>query len=173
MSQSVLSILILAEDVDEDMASQICLPYFNGLTAKESGQICISVGDNDSIKQLVHDANLPVNVPLSIHLSDDSTSYQNNSGNDAFVILVVNAISSDGAVRSFEIYDAPTDDSIASATLRFENQGGILNLLNADNQKQTVGPIKISNGNFCVINNSTVNNGMNIIDGLAWVVERG
>lgn len=174
---SLPNILFKIEKEEDEELSQICLPYFNGTTAspsdpEASGQICISVKDEDTVRQLAKGVAFTQNVPGSINLSNDSTSYQNNSGFDAMVIFVIRVSLDGGGISSFEVYDAPTDNSIAAATLRFQNFGGISSLLNAAGERQTIGPIKISNGNFCVINNSTATNTLNITEGLAWVVER-
>ena len=108
----------------------------------------------------------------SLHLIDNSTSYQNNSGNDAFVILIINVIGAGGNARQVLLYDAPTNDSIAGATLRLDT-GAITSILNNIGAKLTVGPIRISNGNYCVIHNSSAATNDITIPLLAWVVERG
>ena len=155
--------------------SQICLPYFGGQSPsavpEDSGQICISVKDGDTVRQLVHGADIVVTVPQSIHLSDNATSYQNNSGFDAMIIFIVNVGATTGVPLPFEVYNAPTDDSIAAATKVFENDG-ISGTLLLTGDRLTVGPFKISNGNYCVINTTLAGNAINISHGFAWVVER-
>lgn len=175
MAMIPLLVARLIEGVDEDLGNSICLPYFNGLSPnpEPSGQVCLNVNDIDTVKILIHKSNIPVNTLQSIHRSDDSTPYQNLSGKDAVIILIIHAVS--GTIsKDVQIYDSPNNDSKSGATLRLRTGAGLDPILSGINEKFTMGIMRISNNNFCVIENNTntANNDINIVDA-AYVVERG
>ena len=132
----------------------------------------IGLNDADTRILLVNETVLSQNVPKSILLSDDSTVYQNTTGQDAFASIIVEMSGADGASAAWEAYSAPTSNSIAGATKVFENLGGMSGVLDANGQTQTATPLKISNGHFIVINLSTTNHAIFSPAG-SFVVERG
>ena len=89
------------------------------------------------------------------------------------LILAINVTLAGGGNTNFKIWDSPNNDSTSGATVRYVNDGGIASFLNAVGEKQTIGPIRISTGNYCVIEVINATNNLNVINGLAWVVERG
>jgi len=164
-------------EIEEDLPDHfISLPFFRGAsgsTPEPSGQISLGVNDIDTVKPLIHDVDISVGTSRSIHEADDSTPYQNLSGNDAFIILILQAGDTvNGVPANYKIWDSPTTDT-ATGTERFDTQGGNLaNNMNATQQRITLGPFKISNNNYCVIN-PIANSDLRVRDYLAWVVERG
>ena len=174
MSQQGMTIVSLEIEGADDMAdSYISLPYFRGNgTVEPSGSISLGVNDIDTVKPLIHDADISIGAGNSIHEADDSTSYQNNSGKDAFVIMILQVGATVTDVASYKIWDSPTNNT-ATGTVRFDTQGAFLaNQMNAVGQRITLGPFKISPNNFCVIN-PVANADLRVRDYLAWVVERG
>lgn len=163
-------------EVEEELPDHfISLPFYSGTDSTEdtSGQVSLGVFDADAIKRLIHDTAISsVTNDQSIHLIDDSTSYQNNSGNDAFIILILQAVGAGIVARQALLYDAPTDNSTAGATLRLDT-GSISGILRDTGDRLTIGPIRISNGNYCVIHNSAVATNDIKVQLAAWVVERG
>lgn len=133
---------------------------FDGNTIRESDPEIIMVGYHrgDTIKVLEHTAtNIANGAEASIHEADDTTPYQNNSGNDAWAILQVRADSADTNARRFEIYSAPTLDSSVGATKVFDSDDSVrATSLNANGEILTtpvVGPIQ--NGHYIVLKNKT------------------
>lgn len=178
MSQQQMPIVSIVTEEDQDLGNSICLPYFDGEsnTAEPSGQMCINVNDIDTVKMLIHNTDISAGSDIkSIHLADDVSSYQNTSGNDAFVIMVISSKGAGSVTRDIKIWDSPVNnDKTGGAILRLESSTGLPGFLNGSNKKATMGVIKISNNNYCVIENATVGatNDINISD-TAWVVERG
>lgn len=146
--------------------SYISIPKFLGATVPEGEQL-LGVQDGDRVRALRH-GTISNGQVFSVHIQDNATSYQNTSGFDAFAILVVEA-SGVAQTRIINIYDSPTDNSTAGATLRFDiNQ----NFFDSTNEKLTTPPMKISNNNFCVVENVTGAAGDIIIEVQSIVVER-
>ena len=175
MSQQIMSIVSIVTGVDEDLGNSVCLPYYDGLagssTPESTGQVCLNVNDADTVKYLIHATTITIGQVRSIH-DISGTSYQNLSGKDAFVILVITAKDNGTTPRNIKILDAPTADSSAGATLRLET--GLLGVLDGQNEKLTMGIAKISNNNFCNIENSTGAGNNDIsVDDVAYAVERG
>lgn len=159
------------------MANSVCLPYYDGVagsvTPETSGQVCLNVNDIDTVKLLNHTTTITIGQVRSIHLAND-VPYQNLSGNDAFVILVITAKGNGTTPRDIKIWDGPTVDSITGATLRLETGNNLIGILNSENEKLTMGIIKISNNNYCNIENATGAGNNDIsVDDVAYAVERG
>jgi len=89
-------------------------------------------------------------------------------------MMILQVTANAGSPASFKIWDSATVDT-ADGTTRFDTEGvTLVNFMNGVGQKFTVGPIKISNNQYCTIESIT-NATLKISDSSinAWVVERG
>jgi len=123
-------------------------------SAVQAGVMLLGVNDGDTVLVLRHTADITDTQLRSIHETNDSTSYQNTSGKDAFVILVVVARGAGSATRAFKIYSSPNDNSKTSATEVYEFPSGAAGMTVSLNQFTTP-PLKIQNNHFCVIENNS------------------
>ncbi len=121
--------------------------FVGGTTA--DGQFFLGIKDGDSVKILVHTTDIQDTQLRSVHLSDDSTSYQNNSGKDAFAIIKLTARDSGTGSRAFKIYSSPNDNSKTSATEVYDFDGNTG--FNNTSEDWTTPPLKIQNTHFCVV----------------------
>ena len=164
---------------DDDLPDNLfLLPYFAGTAGTESssGSVGIGINDEDTIKILVHDTAITEGTAVSVHLRDDSTSYQNNSGGNASAILLITGESAGTESRHVKVWSSPNDNSTTSATLILDiDQPGVLN---ANGEAMTVVCPKIQSGHYLVIENVDESragaNDVHIPNVLvSYVVERG
>jgi len=155
------------------------LPYFDGrsATAFTSGGVQLGVNNEDTVKMIIHTAAIAEAGVNSIHEEDNATSYQNTSGADAFAILILKCDNTGAIERHIKLHSSPNDNSTTSATLLFEVGAGTANsILDADNEELTVGPLRISNNHYLVIENvddSRAGSNDIRVSVPGWVVERG
>lgn len=154
------------------------LPWFRGNSSAESTSASIGIGvnDEDTVKILIHSAVITEGSALSIHLEDDSTSYQNTSGADAAAVIIISAVTSGAQTRHIKVWSGPTENSTTSATLEFEIGSAAGFWLNAAGESVTVGPIIIQNNHYITLENvddsRAGTNNISVTLG-AFVVERG
>lgn len=122
--------------------------YVGGTTT--AGQVHLGVQDGDTVKYLIHSADIAEAGVKSLHLPDDSTAYQNTSGFDAQVIILIRGRDTGTQARHIKVYSAPTTDSTSSATEVFDYDG---TNFNASTSLLTTPPLKISNNHYIVIEN--------------------
>jgi len=115
----------------------------------------LGIKDGDSVKLLVHTTDITDAQLRSVHLSDDVTSYQNLSGKDAFVILLLVARNTSTGPRPFKIYSSPNDNSKTGATEVYDFDGNTG--FNNTGEGWTTPPLKIQNNHFCVVENLSGN----------------
>ena len=130
------------------------VPYFtgNGSTEFDSGGIGLGVNDGDTVKTLIHGTGIVEGGIQSVHTRDDSTSYQNLSGNTAIATLVLVGNDTGTEPRHIKLYSAPDDDSTASgAVLLYEADQA--SLLASSSDVFTTPPLPISNNHYLVIEN--------------------
>ena len=90
----------------------------------------------------------------SIHVEDNSTSYQNTTGNDAFATVTLKAFSSGTATRHAKIWSSPNDNSITGATLLYEvGTVDVAGLFDTAGDELTFVDCKIADNHFLVIEN--------------------
>lgn len=104
-------------------------------------------------KILMHNTELSEGDVKSIHMDDDTTAYQNTTGNAAFATLRITATGSGSSTRHIRIYSAPTSDSTSSATLLFEFGTGDTNAFDSSGNTMTVSGLKIQNNHYLVLEN--------------------
>ena len=90
---------------------------------------------------------------MSVHTEDDSTSYQNTSGNPAYATVTIVNAPTGVATRHVRIWSSPNDDSIAGATLRYEV--GSTDHIGFDEQGESLSfpDVKIENNHYLVVEN--------------------
>lgn len=149
--------------VDEMADNYIKFDVYVGTTAViRSDDIGYNRGE--TVTKLVHNTGFDDTVARSLHLVDDSTAYQNNSGQTAYAIVTVSAVTDSAADRAFKIYSAPTTDSVAAATEVFDST----DLLNAStafdnpNDRATSWQVPIQDTHYIVIENTSGASSRNI-----------
>ena len=157
----------------EDMADHyIELPKYLGEVAGGAlGKILVGMQDEDTFRHLIHLTDITGGGDIkSMHLEDDSTSYQNTSGQDAYFALEIFITNSTGT-RDIAIYSSPNDNSKTSATLvhtiNSPNFGGTINRF------WTTPVLRVQNNEYIVVeNNSAASDDLDIRFN-SLVVERG
>lgn len=168
----------LAQYGINNIINSISLPYYNGTSSSPiaSGGVSLGVADKDVLKILLHGTAITEGGIKSLHVRDNSTSYQNTSGSDAVAVLNISANAAGTSARHVKIFSSPSDDSITSATLILDiDQSGILD---ANGEILTVLCPNIQNNHYLVIQNVDESRaGDNSISvqptSISYVVERG
>ena len=110
----------------------------------------------DKLLQLTHNTDIIIGGAnaKSLHLSDDSTSYQNTTGNTVYAI-VTPRITTDGTLNSYKLYSAPTDNSVASAIEVFDLADFTVDWdISATFDRFTSSLVAIQNNHFIVLENT-------------------
>ena len=89
----------------------------------------------------------------SVHIEDDTTSYQNTSGNPAYTSFSIGTSQAGGAQRHVKIYSSPTDDSATGAILLFEIGTVDTPAFDGPTDSLTVSNLKIENNHYLVVEN--------------------
>lgn len=155
MSQQGMTIVsAVVPDTGDDMADNYYpFPIFVGGT--QSVEVNrIGYARNDTLKRVVHSGDIDDGDTLSLHLPDDTTAYQNNSGKIAYAIVTFIAASLSGA-RSIKIYSAPTSDSVTGATEVWNSDDHTVNSWSATNSLFTSVLVEIQDSHYIVIENNT------------------
>ena len=171
----------LKEGEDDELPDHfITLPNYDGFsgTEKTSGGSSLGVNDADTVKALATNAGLAEGAVGSLHVEDNSTSYQNTSGVTAYAIIIIQCEGAGTATRHVKIYSGPTENSTASATLLFEiGSVTTFGILNATGEKLTTPILKIQDNHFLTVENVDDSragaNNINYDSSVGWVVERG
>jgi len=149
----------LKEGEDVGIANFYLVPLFEGAGQSPitgGGGVGIEVKDGDTVKLLTHRTAITEGTVRSAHEQDNSTSYQNTSGQDAIAILLLETFSAGTEERHYKIYSGPTDNSTASATLLLEyGSDATSGHFDAPNQGDlmTTSPLTISNNHYIIIEN--------------------
>lgn len=102
-----------------------------------------------------HTASITEGEVKSVHTADDSTAYQNTTGNTAYATLNLRTIDGGQSERHIKIWSGPTADSTTSATLLWEI--GKLStteyLSQSDVDRITTRTLKIQNNHYLTIEN--------------------
>lgn len=126
-----------------------------GGTAGTSTTDYIGYNRGETVVKLTHNTSFDDTVLKSLHLMDDSTDYQNTSGNTAYAIVTATAIT-DAGDRAFKIWSAPTTDSKTAATQVFDSAVAFNNLLwDGNNELLTSWQVPITDQHFIVIENTS------------------
>jgi len=141
-------------DVDDLPDSFLQLTNFRGVDGSTvDGFVQLGVNDGDTVKGLLHTTDIADTQLRSVHLDDDSTSYQNTTGLDSVVVLQIRAVNSGTTDRNFKVYTSPNDNSKTGATEVFSMD--VISYLNALNDVFTTPPLAIKNNHFCVVENNS------------------
>jgi len=149
-----ISVSTLAED--DDLASLITLPYYEGTGAAATTEASVSlkVPDDGRIIPILHETDITEGTAVSLHMDDDSTSYQNISGKKAGAILTISCRGAGVLSRHFKLYSAPTDNSTAAATEIFDYDGdGKVGMDAAGEHLTVLIPESIQNNHYLVLEN--------------------
>ena len=92
-------------------------------------------------------------VIASVHTENDSTSYQNTTGNTAIASLVIGAISTGLESRHVKIWSSPNDNSSIGATLLFEIGTTSSFAFDNDGDEISLIDLKIQHNHYLVIEN--------------------
>jgi len=116
------------------------------------------IGYNNGAKLLILLHQTPIVIgsgnAKSLHRSDDSTAYQNTTGNVVHVI-VTPIITNDGPLNSYKIYSAPNNDSLTGATEVFDLADFTINWdISASFDRWTSALVPIQDNHFIVIENT-------------------
>ena len=113
----------------------------------------IGYNNGDKIIILQHPTSIAQNGIQSIHLDDNSTAYQNTTG-DVVHAIISPEVESGVSFSSYKLYSAPTTDSVASATEVFDSTDIISNW-DLINTFLTSVLVPIQNNHFIVIENTS------------------
>jgi hypothetical protein len=102
-------------------------------------------------KFLVHTAEISEGDIQSLHTDDDSTAYQNTSGNAAFANIELTAANASGANRHIKIFSSPTIDSITGATELIEIGQSTAGLLENNGDTMVVKDLRIEPNHYLTI----------------------
>lgn len=167
------------ESGDDDLPDHlISVPYYDGTSSSPttSGGVAIGVNDADTIKSLIHTADIAEGGINSLHTEDDSTSYQNTSGSTAHAVVLVTCVGSGTAERHIKFWSSPNDNSKTSATALYEFGSTTLSIMDATGEVMTIGPLAIQDNHYLVLENiddsRAGTNSLEVIKN-SWVVERG
>lgn len=172
-------IAFLKEGEDDLPDHFLTVPYFNGTggSPSSSGGMSIGFNDVDTTKFLLHTVAITEGSASSVHLENNTTDYQNTTGQDAFAVLVLNAVGSGTVQRHVKIWSGGTVNSISGATLLFEiNSAVVVTILDNAAEKFTTPILTIQNNHYLTIENVDDSRaGTNDISVASdsWVVERG
>ncbi len=131
----------------------IATPFYTGEvgTPEPSGGNYLGVGDPNNAKFLVHRLAISEGVSDNVLLEDNTTPYQNTSGEDAVAIITIRATGAGTEERHWRIWDSPTS-ATATGTLRYEfGSDATSGKMDASGLLMTCPPIKVSNNNFIVL----------------------
>jgi len=103
---------------------------------------------------VIHITDLVEGDIKSVHTEDDSTSYQNTTGNDAVVSFSIQASNAGGtATRHVKVYSSPNNDSTSGATLLFEYGTASSSFFDTAGDNIGLSNLRIQNNHFLVIEN--------------------
>lgn len=138
----------------DDMADNyLPFPRFDGHSSS-TFQDLLGYSRTDKVKRLVHGAVIDDGETKSIHLADDLTDYQNQTGGTVYAMITL-TVSSPAGARSFKVWSAPTTDSKVGATEVFDSDDWVVGSWSAISDKLTTTILPISNNHFIVIENTT------------------
>jgi hypothetical protein len=151
--------------------------FLGNSTAEHTARIGYS--RDETIVRLTHGSGFDDTVDESMHLVDDSTSYQNTSGKTAYAMITVNALTNAGD-RAYKIWSSPNDNDKTSGTEVFDSTDVLtdLNLFDADDDKLTSYLVPITNNHYIVVENTSGASSRNISVGTdtgnlrAFVIEQ-
>jgi len=142
--------------VDDDMAENYYLfpRYINSTVPLEYQRIGHNRADN--LVKLTHNTLFDHGTAVSLHLTDDTTDYQNTTGRTVYAIITVNAATDSGG-RAYKIYSAPTTDSIVGATEVYDSTEWRTNTNNFDSSadRWTSVLVPIQNTHYIVVENTS------------------
>jgi hypothetical protein len=107
-----------------------------------------------TLKTLTHGSLFDDTVTKSLHLSDDSTDYQNTSGKVAYAMVTITSDGDSGA-RSAKIYSAPTTDSKTAATEVWDSLNFTAATAWGPSELITSWLVPIQNNHYIVIENTS------------------
>lgn len=131
----------------------IVFDQFNG-SGVSSREIHIGYARTETVKILTHNAVFDDTVLKSLHLADDTTDYQNNTGKIAYAMVTMSSDSDSGA-RAAKIYSAPTTDSKAAALEVWDSVDALAGSAWNASESITSWLVPIANGDFIVIENTS------------------
>lgn len=114
----------------------------------------IGYNRDETVVHLVHATAFDDTATESLHVKDDSTSYQNTTGKTAYAIITVNASTQTGVERDFKVHSAPTDNSKTAATLLYDTTNFIGSWATI-NTRVTTPLLAIADNHFIVIENTS------------------
>lgn len=130
--------------------------YTGSTTVTHSDRIGYNRGE--TVIPLMHETNIDNGQARSLHLIDDSTSYQNTSGSTAYVIMTLNSVV--GSTRKqVKVWSSPNNDSVTGATEVWDSNDHTVDTSGAGwtgtNDKFTTHILPIQNNHYIVIENNT------------------
>lgn len=129
--------------------------YVESLVTAPGSIDTIGYNRGDKILTLVHNATIAQNGIQSMHLADDTTAYQNLTGEIAYAIVSVETTAA-LSNTSYKLYSAPTTDSVADAIEVFDSTD-IFSDWDVANTFMTSVLVSIQNNHFIVLENTSTN----------------
>ena len=127
--------------------------FYNGTTAIQTFDIGFNRGEN--VRRLIHSSQIATGNVNSLHIFDDSTSYQNTSGADAYAIVTVRKSNITTANTGFKIWSSSTENS-ATGTEVYDSADYLAqSSWQSQNDKLTSQLVTISNSHYINIENSS------------------
>lgn len=139
------------DEGDEMADNYLPVQRYTGTGSTVQDDLSLGVNDEDTVKYLSDSAEITEGSTISVH-DDDDTNYQNNSGNDAIVVLRLQNVQVGASTRHVKIYSHSVVD-IAGGTLVFEIGQTDSVFFDANGDNLTTPPMRIQNGHFINVEN--------------------
>lgn len=139
----------------------IVTPRYIGAGTSTLGEYHIGQPFAGQVKMLRHETDITDGDIKSMHLYDDSTSYQNTSGATAYFTLAI-VISSATGDRIIKIHSSPNDDSLTGATLLETLDSSSISEWDAVNDVVSTAILGVENNHYIIVENATGVSGRNV-----------